>query len=566
LGRLAPLLLAAGLTAIFYIFVLEALDNEYLTRVFSPSGGGVQVFVPVSITFLFLWTMAELAAKWNRVRLDRARLATSQIVELPSMIGKRGVEWAADFLADLPAHEKRDRVGRTIVAVVEQLRSTGEAERAQNTFRHQAELDADHMHREYTAVRLFIWAMPILGFIGTVIGISGAVGEFSGFLTGNIDDVGVIRNELSRIASGLAFAFDTTLLGLVGSLLAMLAASYVQTADESVHALLEQLSLTIVGQFREDGSRASGPAITVELDGRLLEVSQGCQALAGSVDALGQRCDRLADSVDGVHKRFGAAEQTFARLGNATEALVGQVVEVVRRQDAIDRANHAAENLGSQVIQLQQLHTESVAAVRAVADPLVKSLDALFVQIERLNRRHDVMDRATQAAENLASHVEELQHQHAESALAVRAAADPLVTSLDALLVQVESLNRRHDATDRATDVVENLASQVKDLKRLHVESLVTIQATAEPLVAALNSLLGQVESLNRRHDVTDQATKATAMLGEQVRELQELHTRSLAVVGQLSGPLEFRITPRAADPAGLGPSLSSGRNDGQPV
>ncbi len=56
-----------------------------------------------------------------------------------------------------------------------------------------------------------IWALPMLGFIGTVLGISQAIGGLAqGPAVLAADDAG-----LGGVFGGLAFAFDTTLVGLV---------------------------------------------------------------------------------------------------------------------------------------------------------------------------------------------------------------------------------------------------------------------------------------------------------------------------------------------------------------
>ncbi|WP_017305580.1 MotA/TolQ/ExbB proton channel family protein [Spirulina subsalsa] len=73
----------------------------------------------------------------------------------------------------------------------------------------------------YTIPRILVWAIPLLGFIGTVIGISQAVSGFSGFLeqAGEIDQ---IRTGIGTVTSGLAVAFDTTLLALFLSVVVMI--------------------------------------------------------------------------------------------------------------------------------------------------------------------------------------------------------------------------------------------------------------------------------------------------------------------------------------------------------
>lgn len=55
-----------------------------------------------------------------------------------------------------------------------------------------------------------IWVLPLLGFIGTVIGISGAIGDLGAVFTNSDRDT-----ALASVLAALQFAFDTTFAGLV---------------------------------------------------------------------------------------------------------------------------------------------------------------------------------------------------------------------------------------------------------------------------------------------------------------------------------------------------------------
>lgn len=55
-----------------------------------------------------------------------------------------------------------------------------------------------------------IWVLPLLGFIGTVIGISNAIGELGQVFAQSARD-----EALSSVLGALQFAFDTTFAGLV---------------------------------------------------------------------------------------------------------------------------------------------------------------------------------------------------------------------------------------------------------------------------------------------------------------------------------------------------------------
>jgi len=73
----------------------------------------------------------------------------------------------------------------------------------------------------YTLPRILVWAIPLLGFIGTVLGISSAVNGFSGFLDKSAE-IEQIKEGIGTVTSGLAIAFDTTLLALLLSVIVMI--------------------------------------------------------------------------------------------------------------------------------------------------------------------------------------------------------------------------------------------------------------------------------------------------------------------------------------------------------
>lgn len=73
----------------------------------------------------------------------------------------------------------------------------------------------------YSVPRILIWAIPLLGFVGTVIGISGAVRGFSGVLDTS-GDVEAIKEGIGNVTTSLGLAFDTTLLALFLSVLVMI--------------------------------------------------------------------------------------------------------------------------------------------------------------------------------------------------------------------------------------------------------------------------------------------------------------------------------------------------------
>lgn len=73
-------------------------------------------------------------------------------------------------------------------------------------------------------LRLGLTAFPMLGFLGTVVGLSGAIESLPGAI-GNPD-------ALQPVLSELHVAFDTTLLGLIGALICLIGAKAIDQAWE----------------------------------------------------------------------------------------------------------------------------------------------------------------------------------------------------------------------------------------------------------------------------------------------------------------------------------------------
>ena len=87
--------------------------------------------------------------------------------------------------------------------------------------------------------RYICWAVPILGFIGTVLGISLAAEGIRRIIA---SDAGLasLSNDLDAAIAPLGIAFDTTLIALSLSVALMLALALVQRSEERLLATFER--------------------------------------------------------------------------------------------------------------------------------------------------------------------------------------------------------------------------------------------------------------------------------------------------------------------------------------
>jgi biopolymer transport protein ExbB/TolQ len=130
------------------------------------------------------------------------------------------------------------------------LKNLGRVADADEILQSLAANDESGMETSYSLLHGFVWAIPVLGFIGTVQGLSQAVGGFGSVLS-NSGELAQIKEALRDVTAGLAVAFETTMQGLVAALCIQLAMTAIKKSEEEfLDACVEYCSHHIVGRLR----------------------------------------------------------------------------------------------------------------------------------------------------------------------------------------------------------------------------------------------------------------------------------------------------------------------------
>ena len=95
----------------------------------------------------------------------------------------------------------------------------------------QGNQDEAALDTSYSLLSGFIWAIPVLGFIGTVLGLSSAIGGFGEVLE-SAKDIEQIKTELKSVTAGLSMAFVTTLQALAAALVLQLLTTFLKKGEE----------------------------------------------------------------------------------------------------------------------------------------------------------------------------------------------------------------------------------------------------------------------------------------------------------------------------------------------
>lgn len=225
------LLIGAGISILF-LFMMFPFKSTRLGELFLDRG-----WVNWTETFLFCWGIVILVMKWKKNQ------SQSQAVLLnlfPEHLGKEihagNVGEFIDNIYRVPLTLRDSLIVNRIRKALELFESrtnNGEVGAYLNT---QSDIDANRSTGSYSLVRVFLWAIPILGFIGTVIGLSVAVGSLA---MGDNADPEALKSSINSLTSGLGTAFDTTLLGLVLSILMSFPLAAVQKKEDETLTMID---------------------------------------------------------------------------------------------------------------------------------------------------------------------------------------------------------------------------------------------------------------------------------------------------------------------------------------
>src|SRR5262249_23269948 len=247
---------------------------------------------------VFCCALGALAAKFVNGRAQRRALAMPL---LPPWDGRpQPPAEASALLAEVshrPSWLQNSWVGRRTSAVLDFVCRRRSAADLDDHLRGLGDADAVALESSYALVRFLVWSLPILGFIGTVLGIAKSI-------AGVTPDV--LEKSISSVTEGLALAFDTTGLGLMLTMVVML---LIYLAERREQAVLEEVDrftdLHLAHRFeRPDG--VSGPYLAA------LQESTRAALEAALERTLVSHAQRMADMSQRVEEQAAAVLEPLA--------------------------------------------------------------------------------------------------------------------------------------------------------------------------------------------------------------------------------------------------------------
>jgi hypothetical protein len=270
-----------------------------------------------------------------------------------------------------------------------------------------------------------VWSIPLMGFIGTVIGISSAVSGFSGFLQ-EAEEIEQIKTGIGGVTTGLAVAFDTTLFALALSVLVMIVLVAVErwesrlllgidsdVGDAVVARLPEGRENRIDAAAIEQAvRRAVGEEQTEALRQAVREAVEASlpspeEIVAPAREFLRQAAEEITGSARVAAHGIGEAS---SRIAQYQEAVVGQMRAqqdaFALRMDARDQ--RSAQLAAAAAEDIRQQAQEMLCSVRERADRSAAVLEASLTAVsERLDQVSELLARRLDALSTLSERASE---------------------------------------------------------------------------------------------------------------------------------------------------------------
>jgi biopolymer transport protein ExbB/TolQ len=236
----------------------------------------------------------------------------------------------------------------------------------------QSEIDAGKISGSYTLVKVFLWAIPIMGFIGTVLGISTAIAGLAGGMSGTVE-MTALMDQLTTVTVGLGVAFDTTLVALCMSIVLSFPVNALQKAEEDLLAEVDRYCLENLLKRLSD----AGGVSDVAMNTRAL-VNALAPALAESQqDLLQQLRDVGRSMVEGQTRQLELVERTTAAIEAQRAAIENSVGRMAERLE--EESRHALDKTSERVNSSFKVLADGMRELNKV----LRELDGKQVKIER---------------------------------------------------------------------------------------------------------------------------------------------------------------------------------------
>ncbi len=315
-----PILLGLAACTAFYAAVYQGVfGSTFVERYFAAHPvsyfAAGMFFIGLAALVLKALNVVGQLAMMGRIGFDDPRAGGVSVDRVGELL---------DELDELSPPARNSYLGRRLRDALELVERQGNADDLHEELRFLADQDAAHQHDSFSLVRIIIWATPMLGFLGTVIGITRALGDLDPTELANS-----IQTAMEGLLSGLYVAFDTTALALTLSIVLMFVQFLVDRFETELLSEVEaRAEQELIGRFELVGSTSDPHLASIQRMGR--EVVKTTETLVDRQAQLWQAAMQKAQS-QADEQNLEAATRVQAALAEALDTSLQRFAERLTR-------------------------------------------------------------------------------------------------------------------------------------------------------------------------------------------------------------------------------------------
>lgn len=312
----------------------------------------------------FFWAMTICYLKLQKLKHQREALLLDVLpVELGKEINGQNVGSFIDNLYKLPLQLRDSLMVNRIRKALELFEVRQNVPQVNAMMQSQSAIDGSRIGGSYIMLRAFLWAIPLLGFIGTVVGLSHAIGGLN--FGSDVQDVSKLMDSISAVTSGLGTAFDATLLGLILAVgLNFPLNSLTKHEDEMLNDIDAFCNEVLIPRLN-DGAGAGGGDLGAVGDSVVKAIAGAQKEFLTDLNSLSGRMLEYADNLDqrtAEHQQVVTQEfvtnmsEMRSQVENSmTESMRLTALYLSGLESGLQGLNGVLEKLGEKQVIVQQV-------------------------------------------------------------------------------------------------------------------------------------------------------------------------------------------------------------------
>ncbi len=210
----------------------STIQNETAQRIFQMFGGQMPEGIIQFLTFAaFFWGMFEIRDRMSALNTERKSFGYSILPETEHYV--LSPDDINDLRVKMVDYDKEHKFLLTDVIrkACTKFRANKSVSDVMGVVSSQIRINLAKAESSQSMVRYLAWAIPSVGFIGTILGIAKSLG---------LADQAGDPEQLGQITAYMYVAFDTTLVALILSIVMMLFFHNLQEREENLHTDMEE--------------------------------------------------------------------------------------------------------------------------------------------------------------------------------------------------------------------------------------------------------------------------------------------------------------------------------------